>query len=61
VDERYRASTLYHVEAGSLRPGAVAEAPAETEAQQQIILPESVAAEVAAARGTTTDNARGNG
>ncbi len=44
--ERYRASALYHVEAGGLHPGA------EVGAQQQIIVPESVAAEIeAAARG----------
>jgi len=62
VHERYRASALYHVEAGGLRPGAETEASAEAEAQQQIILPASVAAEVAAAGGgATADSARGNG
>ncbi len=54
--ERYRASALYHVEAGGLHPGAEAEAP------QQIIVPESVAAEIeAAARGVTADDARRDG
>jgi predicted PurR-regulated permease PerM len=53
--ERYRASQLYHVEASALHHGA------EVETPQQIIVPESVAAEIeAAARGVSPDSTRGD-